>query len=239
MILPEVDQAILDALRAGLSGTSKIDIVIQKSDGPPKKTPAIFLWNRAFTAADTSIGGNAPESGQNEEDGFDGDGKRTEFKLSDPPLRSRVIVEYPTGKTKREGKDFTVDYASGVLTFQNPPEKGRKNVIARYTSGKGAGEVKGLRLKLRYNVDIWTSEPVAGGSVANQVASAVLLSQDSLASKGIQLRLLRGHDLSPQDGVSAGLFCKRLECIAEADLLVKIPYTRMEKILLKAPEKKS
>jgi hypothetical protein len=124
----------------------------------------------------------------------------------------------------------------GVVTFASAPEKGRKFVV-RYLSGKGAGEVKALRLKLVYNLDVWASEPSEMGSVTNQVASAILLSRDSLASKGIQLRLVRGNDLPLQDGASSGMYCKSLECIAEADMQVKVPYTRMEKILVKKPEK--
>ena len=76
------------------------------------------------------------------------------------------------------------------------------------------------------------------GTFTNQVASAILLSRESLAEKGIQLRLVRGRDL-PLENSESGMYCKSLECIAEADMQVRIPYTRMEKILMKKPEKQT
>jgi hypothetical protein len=159
------------------------------------------------------------------------------FELSTKPLRRQLSLESPPGRTRSEGADFNVDYAMGVVAFKTPPEKGRK-IVVRYFSGKGAGEIKALRLKLVYNLDVWGSEPSEIGKATNQVASAILLSRELLASKGIQLRLVRGRDLPPQNGES-GMYCKSLECIAEADMQVRIPYTRMEKILMKKPEKQT
>jgi hypothetical protein len=153
-------------------------------------------------------------------------------------LKSQFSLEYPLGRFRKEGTEFGVDYATGVVTFTAAPEKGRK-VIAHYLSSKGAGEVKALRLKLVYNIDVWASEPSEMGSVTNQVASAILLSREALANKGIQLRLVRGRDLPLQNGESSTMYCKSLECIAEADMQVKVPYTRMEKILVKKPEKQT
>ena len=234
-MLPEVDQAILEVLRENLANIPKKDILIQKSTTPPKKTPALYVWNRSFQASDSSIGGTGPESSEGVQDEFDGDGKRTQFELSGRPLRNQLTLEYPPGRARKEGEDFRVDYATGVVTFSSPPDKGRK-VAVRFLSSKGAGEAKMLRLKLVYDLDVWASDPSEIGSVTNQVASAVLLSRESLAAKGIQLRLVQGRDLPAQDNTPSEVYCKSLECIAEADMQVKVPYTRMEKILMKKPE---
>jgi len=233
LILPEVDQAILEALRGSVSRVPQKSVLIRRSETPPKTTPAVYLWNRSFTASDTSIGANVPETGAEIEEEFDGDGKKTVFKTSNPPLRplSGIVVR-PRSKLK-EGRDFTVDYAKGVLSFSEPPEKGKKNILLRYRSAKDAGEVKGLKLKLVYDLDVWASDPAEEGSIVNDVASAILKTRDSLAAKGIQFRIAQGRDLEAGEGVPDGLLCKRVECTAEAELFVKIPVTRMEKIEVK------
>lgn len=237
-VLPEVDEAILEALRDNLTNIPKKDIVIQKSTTPPKKTPSLYVWNKAFQASDTSIGGSGPDTSETVQDEFDGDGKRTQFELSSRPLRSQLILEYPPGRPRQEGTDFKVDYIAGVVTLSTPAEKGRK-VTVRFLSSKGAGEAKMLRLKLTYDLDVWASDPSEIGAVTNQVASAILLSREPLAAKGIQLRLVQGRDLPAQDGAPSEMYCKSLECVAEADMQVKTPYTRMEKILMKRPEKET
>jgi len=195
------------------------------------------VWNKAFTSTSTSIGGTGPETGDTTRDEFDGDGKKIKFELSAKPLRRQLALETPPGRTRDEGTDFRVDYATGIVAFESPPEKGRK-IVVRYYSGKGSGEVQALRLRLVYSLDVWGSEPSEMGSFANQVASAILLSRESLAERGIQLRLVRGRDLPLENGESA-MYCKSLECVAEADMQVRTPYTRMEKILVKKPEKQA
>jgi hypothetical protein len=237
-MLPEVDEAILEALRDNLTNIPKKDIVIQKSTTPPKKTPSLYVWNKAFQASDTSIGGTGPESSESVQDEFDGDGRRTQFELSGRPLRSQLTLEYPPGRAREEGTHFKVDYTTGVVTLSTPAEKGRK-IVVRFLSSKGAGEAKMLRLKLVYDLDVWASDPSEIGAVTNQVASAIILSRESLAAKGIQLRLVQGRDLPAQNGTPSEMYCKSLECVAEADMQVKIPYTRMEKIVMKKPEKQT
>jgi len=203
---------------------------LNRSDDPPKKMPAIYLWNVEFTSSDLSIGANAPESGKMLEEEFDGDGKRTDFKLTVPPLRPLLNIAYPRTRQRREGRDFKVDYSTGSIAFIEPPEKGRKNIFVQYHSGKDAAEVRGMRLLLTYNLDVWSDESEENSSLTNQVASILLKTRDSLASKGIALRLSGGRDLTSKDGIPSGVFCKRLQCLAEADMLVKMPIPRMEKI---------
>jgi hypothetical protein len=236
MILPEVDQAILELIRDSVNSLPKTSIVIQKSTSPPKKIPIVYLWNRSFTASDVSIGAAAPETGERIEDRFSGDGKNASFKLSNPPLRPHLSVTLQ-GRTMREGRDYRVDYSKGTLTFLQAPEKGQKNIQVSYASGKGASEVRAQRLRLTYNLDIWASEQSTGGTIMNEVASALLLSRDYLASQDIQLRLTGGRDVTDIDGIPDGLFCKRLECVAEADLFVKRHIPRIERIDFKKPEK--
>ncbi|OLD04403.1 hypothetical protein AUG19_00315 [archaeon 13_1_20CM_2_54_9] len=229
-ILPEVDQAILEAIREHVSRVPQKSILIRKSDSPPKTTPSVHIWNRAFTASDLSIGANAPEAGTTTEEQFDGDGKRISFKMSNPPLRPLSGVVIQPRRTLKEERDYTVDYARGILTFSEPPEKGRRNILLRYRSGKDAGEVKGLRLKLVYDLDVWATDVEEEGLIVSDIASAIMKTRETLASKGIQLRIEGGRDFSPNEGLPDGLLCKRVECTAEADMLVKIPIPRIEKI---------
>lgn len=233
-MLPEVDHAILEVIRQSLTTIPKSSVVLQRSDDPPKKLPAVYLWNSQFTSTDMSIGAFAGEQGKILEDTFDGDGSRREFKLTVPPLKPVMVVATPANRERREGRDFKVDYATGTLVFPDPPEKGRKNILVRYQSGKDAAEVRGLRLKLGYNVDVWSAEPEEGSILTNQVASIILKTREELASKGIELRLSGGHDLTSKDGVPSGVYCRRLDCIAEAEMIVKLPTPRIEKIQLKS-----
>ncbi len=230
-MLPEVDQAILDTIRQNLSTLPKSSVVLHRSDDPPKKMPAVYLWNAEFTSSDMTIGAYAGKEGKIVEDAFDGDGKRVEFKLSTLPLRPSVTIASPLG---REGRDYTVNYSTGMVKFNIPPEKGRKNVLVSYSSGKDSAEVRGLRLKLDYNLDVWSSEAEEGSILANQVASIILKTRDDLASKGISLRLSGGRDLTAaKDGIPSGVYCRRLDCIAEAEMLVKLPTPRIDRIEMK------
>lgn len=192
--------------------------------------PAVYLWNDEFTSSDITIGAYAGDEGKAVEDAFDGDGKRNEFKLSTLPLRPTVNVVSPAG---REGRDFKIDYSTGTVLFINPPEKGRKNILVRYNSGKDSAEVRGLRLKLGYNLDVWSNEAEEGSVLANQVASIILKTRDDLALKGIALRLSGGRDLTSKDGIPSGVYCKRLDCTAEAEMLVKLPTPRIDRIEMK------
>jgi len=234
-MLPEVDNVILETIRDSLGSVPKSNVLIHRSIVPPKKTPTIYVWNRAFKALDLSVGGDLGETGQLVMERFDGDGKKLKFKLSNPPLRPLLSAESPPERRLREGEDFKVNYQSGVLTLENPPEKGRENLFVRYRSGKGAGELKGLRVKLAYDVDVWASEAQEQSSLVNRIVSSLLKRKDDLGEKGIRLTILGGRDLTSRDGVPDGSFCKRVQCVAETNISVKLAIPRIETVELMNP----
>jgi len=196
--------------------------------------PAVYIWNRAFETLDLTIGGELGETGQIVEERFDGDGRKTKFKLSSAPLRPMLSIETPPERRIDEGRHFTVNYQNGTLALGSPPEKGRSNLLVRYRSTKGAGELKGLRLKLDYDVDVWASAEVQG-SLVNQIVSSLLRRKDQLGEKGIRLTILGGRDLTPKDGVADGSFCKRVQCVAETNIMVKVGVPRIERVQLENP----
>ncbi len=123
-----------------------------------------------------------------------------------------------------------MDYGTGVLTFFQPPKRGSKNLVVEYYAGKKSAEVKSLHVNLQYALDVWANDHDEEGVISDEIFSVFLKTRESLESKGIQIHLRGGSDLTQKDGVPDGLFCKRLEFDAEANLNLRMPISRIEKI---------
>lgn len=192
--------------------------------------PTISVWNRSFTTSDLAVSREGPTFGEVLKDEFSGDEKRVSFKLSALPLRPLLSVEHPPERLAKEGDDFKIDYGAGVLTFFEPPSRGSKNLVVQYYGGKKAAQVSGLRVNLQYFLDVWADDPEEESLIVDEIVSVLLKTRESLDSKGIQIQLRGGSDLTQKDGVPEGMFCRRLEFSAEAHLLLRIPIPRIEKI---------
>jgi hypothetical protein len=192
--------------------------------------PAIWVWNRSFTTSEVAVSTDGPTIGDVVRDEFSGDGEKLSFKLSTPPLRPILSVEHFPERRAKEGEHFKMDYGTGMLTFFQPPNRGSKNLVVEYYAGKKSAEVKSLRVNLHYALDVWANDHDEESLISDEIFSVFLKTRESLESKGIQIHLRGGSDLTQKDGVPDGLFCKRLEFDAEANLNLRMPISRIEKI---------
>lgn len=232
----DVEKAILETIQENLQSVPKGAIVVRRSDNPPKKMPAIWLWSRSFTTSDVAVSRDGPTIGEVVRDEFNGDGEKVSFKLSSPPLRPLLSVEHPPDGLAREGEHFKIDYGAGMLTFFEPPSRGNKNLVVEYYGGKKAAEVKSLRVSLHYSLDVWATDHAEESIIIDEIVSVLVKTREYLESMGIEIRLRGGSDLTQKEGVPDGLSCRRLEFDAEANLILRMPIPRIQRIEVKTAQ---
>jgi len=226
-----IESAIIEVLKEQLKSVPKGNIDTKKPK-PGGKLPAISVANVSFDVKDVGVGSTIGGENARAQDIFSGDGERTEFILSEKPVRPLIVVEHPSGSRFNEA-DYTVDYGRGAVTFNTPPKKGEDNISVKYLK---PFEVKGLKLNLQYHIDVWASDESQRDAITVEVMEALIREETSLNQQEVHLKLVRGFNTSLDDG-SENVFGKTLEYMIEADLRVEIPYPRMERIDLKGPNK--
>ena len=226
----KIESAILEVLKEQLESVPKgnIDSKKTKLGG---KLPAISIVNVAFDVKDVGVGSSISGENASAQEKFSGDGERKEFILSEKPVRPLVMVEHASGSRFNEA-DYTVDYGRGAVSFRIPPKKGEDNISVKYLK---PFEVKGLRLNLTYHIYVWAGDEAQRDEIAVEVLEALLREETSLDQQGVYLKLVKGFNTSMDDG-SGNVFGKTLEYMIEADLMVEVPYPRMEQIDVKKPE---
>ena len=224
-----IESAIIEVLKEQLQSVPKGNIDIKKPK-PGGKLPAISVANVAFDVKDVGVGSTIGGENARAHEKFSGDGERTEFILSEKPVRPLIAVEHPPGSRLNEA-DYTVDYGRGVVIFRTSPKKGADNISVKYLK---PFEIKGLRLNLIYHIYVWASDEAHRDKIAVEVLEAVLREETSLDKQGVYMKLVKGFNTSIDDE-SENVFGKTLEYMIEADLRVEVPYPRMEKIDVKKP----
>jgi hypothetical protein len=219
-----IESAIKEILKEQLTSVPKGNIDTKKIK-LGEKLPAISIVNVSFDVKDLGVGSSIGGEKVHTQEKFSGDGERKEYILSEKPVRPLVIVEYPSGSRLNEA-NYTVDYGRGAVTFYKPPQKGEDNISIKYLK---PFEVKGLRLNLIYHICVWASDEAQRDAIAVEVLETILREETSLDQKGVNLKLVKGFNTTMDDG-SENVFGKTLEYMIEADLRVKVPYPRMEKI---------
>jgi hypothetical protein len=229
-LFKKIESAIIEVLKEQLESVPKgnIDVKKTKLGG---KLPAISIVNVAFDVKDVGVGNSIGGENVHAQEKFSGDGERKEFILSEKPVRPLVMVEYPSG-SRLNAADYTVAYGRGAVIFRTPPKKGEDNISVKYLK---PFEVKGLRLNLTYHICVWAGDEAQRDEIAVEVLEAILREETSLDQQGVSLKLVKGFNTSMDDG-SENVFGKTLEYMVEADLLVEVPYSRMERIEVKKPE---
>jgi len=224
-----IESAIIKVLKEQLKSVPEGNIDIKKPK-PGGKLPAISVANVAFDVKDVGVGNSISGENARAQDIFSGDGERKEFILSEKPVRPLIAVEHPSGSRLNEA-DYTVDYGRGAVIFNKSPKKGEDNISVKYLK---PFEVKGLKLNLRYHIDVWTSYETQRDAITVEVIEAILKEETSLDQQGVYLKLVKGFNTSLDNG-SDNIFGKTLEYMIEADLRVEVPYPRMEQIDIKKP----
>jgi len=222
-----IESAIKEVLKEQLKSVPKGNIDTKKIK-LGEKLPAISIFNVSFDVKDVGVGSSIGGENVRTQEKFSGDGENKEFILSEKPVRPLVIVEHPLGSRLNEA-NYTVDYGRGAVTFHKPPKKGEDNISVKYLK---PFEVKGLRLNLIYHIGVWASDEAQRDAIAVEVLEAILREETSLDQQGVNLKLVKGFNTSMDEG-SENVFGKTLEYMIEADLLVEVPYPRMERIEVK------
>jgi len=226
-----IESAIIEVLKEQLQTVPKGNIDIKKPK-PGGRLPAISVANVSFDVKDVGVGSTIGGENARAQDVFSGDGERTEFILSEKPVRPLIAVEHPPGSKFNEA-DYTVDYGRGAVIFNSPPKKGEDNISVKYLKPY---EVRGLKLNLQYHIDVWASDEAQRDAITVEVMEALIREETSLNQQEVNLKLVKGFNMSLDDG-SENVFGKTLVFMIEADLRVEVPYPRMERIDLKGPNR--
>ena len=226
----KIESALIEVLKEQLKSVPEGNIDIKKSK-PGRKLPTISVSNVAFDVKDVGVGSSIGGENARAHEKFSGDGEKTEFILSEKPVRPLIAVEHPSGSRLNEA-DYSVDYRRGAVTFHTPPKKGEDNVSVKYLK---PFEVKGMKLNLVYHIDVWASDEAQRDAITVEVMEAILREETSLNQQGVYPKPVKGFNTSIDNG-SENAFGKTLEYMIEADLRVEVPYPRMEQIDVNKPE---
>lgn len=224
----KIETAIIKVLQENLKTVPKDNIGVKKSK-LGENLPAISLTNHDFEVKDVGVGRSIGGEGRELQDTFSGDGKTKEFTLKEKPLRPTIAVEHPPGRRLTEA-EYSVDYEKGVVTFHSPPEKSKENISVKYLK---PAEIKGLRLNLRYHLNVWAGDEAQRDAITLEVIETLLREEDTLNRQGISIKPSKGFNTPPNKDLPREIHGKTIEYLIEADLQVEIPLPRMEKIELK------
>jgi len=231
-LFDEISEELVKALQANLKYFPAEAIRRSPPSSKLDKFPTISIQSADFVLEEAGLGGGESIEKDVAEERFSGDGKNKEFKLAAKPERPLLRVESPLKAPKSEPEDYEVDYSSGTVRFLAAPEAGKDNVIVKYYSASSAGALKSVRLNVNYHIDVWATDEVQRDHLTIEVIKALMVSQEGFSSRGIRVKPLQGLNIEP-DSQLAGTSAKRLVCEVEAELKVRMPVARIEKIALR------
>jgi len=221
----KIDTAIINVLRDNLKSVPKDSIGIKEPK--PKNLPSITLTNEDFEIKEVGIGRSIGGEGRETQETFSGDGKKTEFALTEKPVKPFIGVEYPAGK-RLEERNYKVDFEKNLIIFQTPPEKGKDNVLVKYNKPL---EVKTLKFNLRYHLNIWGENETQRDEIAIEVIETLLRNEELLSQQGIGISPVKGFNIPPNNDKEK-MCGKTLEYLVETDHQVPTEVTRIEKIVI-------
>ncbi len=230
MVLSEISSGLVKALQERMESVNKENIASRSPRLDPVPLPALFVYSPNFTFEDVGLGGEGVEVKEEKRESFSGDGSRTVFSLAGKAQRPLLRVESSTGHLQIENVDYKMDYSRGTITFRAPPPKGSENVSVKYNSAAGAGKTKQIHMNATYNVEVWSGNEKQRDDITVDVIKAVALAQEDFANRGMLVKPVEGVDLYASKELPGGVFAKRLVYSVEANLQVKIPASRIERV---------
>ena len=223
-------------VQKGLEGEGNKQAILDEKVDPtkPGSLPTIAIYDTGFSFEKTGIGEAMGVTREQTQDEFSGDGIKSRFKLTNIAVRPLISVEVPANNKLTEIAEYTVDYLKNEITFRTPPpkiQKGKNNIFVTYSLAKSAGEVKGIRVKVQCNFDIWAKTSAQCGKLTLSVVRSMLFAEDSLSAKGIHLTPLGGTTISDGDGEKIkDLHSRRLNYRVETDMSFVEKVPRIETI---------
>jgi hypothetical protein len=233
-------EELVKVLKDGLMGAVPSEnFIVNKSvpddAGKLGRLPFVAVYDSGFKVEEPGVGLGVGESNKVKREIFSGDGKKKVFRLNDKPLRSLINVESPIGSPLREPDEVRTDYSSSSIIFRIPPLEGTNNVSVTYTTATSAGEVRGLRLKITYNIDMWAKDPIECNSLTIEGLKIILLSKEKLVANGIHITPIEGINIIETDmpHMPDGAIGKRLVYVADVDIKAEMKIPLIEKIELR------
>ena len=196
-MIGEVDEAILDSLKRGLSGQVPEDSIVL---GQVVKKKGIYLENSNFTIEETAMGAISEVRHEELDESLDADGRSKTFKLSKAPVNELLLVETPQGTVRFQPDDYFVDRQAGMVTFRDAPKKGSGAVHIRYNLSTPVGESRFLKFILQYAITIKADSLEDRDRMTLSAIEALYRDMPSLATHGIEdIRLLRGYTVKDEE----------------------------------------
>jgi hypothetical protein len=227
-MIKEVDEAILESLRKGLSDLVPSENIII-GDTDQKKDTSIFLIDTGFTVEEMSIGGSGGVKKEEIAEKFNSDGKKKDYTLSYKPLKPLISVENTVGNLKKEPDDYTVDYQKGIVSFRAPPEKRNETVQIKYNIARAVAETRNLKFVLAYSIYVRGENWQSRNQIMLEIIKLFYLERAKLADNGIEeMKLIRGdttqktEDRTFNEGI--------IEYQVETTFKIEIPLQPIERI---------
>ncbi len=233
-MIREVDEALLDSLRKGLSEFIQPEnIIIGEFD--PIKTKSISLNNTHFTVEDEGIGGSGGVKKEEIVETFDPDGETMIFTLSQKPLLPLISVESPVGTVKREPEDYTIDFNKSTIFLRIPPEKGR-SVQVKYFIARSVAETIDLKFLLTYSLTIYADDLMERNEIMIETIKVLTREKVFLGQRGISdIRLIRGY--SGKILEDQAKMASIVEYLVETTIQIEMPLLPIERIEIGKMEK--
>jgi hypothetical protein len=221
-LFSKIESAVAELLRTNIKNIPAESIGAKRKK-QAAELPIISIVNVDFEFKEQGIGRSVPGDLESLET-LNGDGKRTEFTLTQKILKPFIRVEHPPG-TLLKDTEYRVDYAKNTLSFNIAPLKGAGNVLVEY---RKPVEQKSLRLNLRYHIQVWASSPEERDDLTVQVMEILLRDDDVLSNQGIQITPVKGFNVATDDDV----YVRSLEYLIQTDLTVAVELPRIEAVEL-------
>lgn len=227
-MIHEVDEAILESLRKGLSDlVPSENIIVGEMD--PEKGKAIYLVNTGFTVEEQGIGGSGGIKKEEIVEKFDSDGKKKDFILSQKPLNPLISVERTIGTFMSEPDDYTTDYQKGIISFRVPPEKGKKSIQIKYNIARAVAETRNLKFILAYSIYVRGENMQNRDLIMLETIKTLYLERGALAKKGVEeMKLIRGYTTQKEESqiTNEGIIKYQVETTVK----IEIPVPPIERI---------
>ncbi len=227
-MIEEVDEALIGALRKGISDELVPAECIILDEVDTKKIKCIALENADFTVQESGIGGSAGEQREEVSEKIEPDGSNSEFNLSGNPLRPIISVENSIGTIMSEPDNYRIDYEKNRIFFRLPPPKG-ESILVRYHVARSIAEIQTLKLALTYYLTIWANDPRDREKIAIEAIKTLYRQVTDLKGKGIdEIELIKGQlvDLQGEQNKKVRI----IEYLVNAYITIERPLGPMKKI---------
>lgn len=223
-----VELVVLETLKKGLSGFIDPDLIRMGGTGPEGST-SVILSEQGFRVRNESIGDFGGVREVECEDTFSGDDRTTVFTLPKHPQNPLIAVEHPQGNRLGDPDGYTADYQNGTVTFRVAPEKGKDNILVRYTLASSVAEILHVAMTYDYIVTVSADTRESRDTIAIEVIRTFYRERKFFAENDIlELRISEGYPIQMDDGDSPEAL--NIEFSLDTIIPVEIPVPPIEKV---------